>query len=109
MAPTASPLCPSFNTNKMSAMFVSWLPVFEISWPMKNSRKLRVASDWKVLPSTTTLDAPLPCASEVSEHNQAFKGLKERLSAFIIDPPPRAHAGGHRRRGDQAPRERVRR
>ena len=30
----------SFSTNRMSATLVSQLPVFEISWPMKKSRKL---------------------------------------------------------------------
>src|SRR5438045_3236665 len=40
--PTATPLLVRWSTNRVRATSVSQLPVLEISWPMKNSRKLRV-------------------------------------------------------------------
>ena len=40
-APTATPLLVRCRTSSVSATIVSQLPEFEISWPMKNRRKLR--------------------------------------------------------------------
>jgi len=39
--PTPSPLPVILSTSRVRATLVSQLPVFEISWPTKNSRKLR--------------------------------------------------------------------
>ena len=46
--PRATPLSVSFRTSSVWATRVSQLPIWEMSWPPKNSRKLRTCSDRKV-------------------------------------------------------------
>ncbi len=46
--PTAAPLPVRWSTRSVSATMVSQLPVFEIVWPTKNSRKLRERNDERV-------------------------------------------------------------
>ena len=47
-SPRANPLSVSFSTSNAWAMRVSQLPIWEISWPPKNRRKLRTRSDSNV-------------------------------------------------------------
>ena len=72
MIPTATPLPVIVSTSRMRATVVSQLPEFEISWPMKNSLKLRFLKEIKV-----TLNARLkrgarglPCISRLTQSLQ---------------------------------------
>ena len=48
-SPTAIPLLVRWRTSRVSATFVSQLPVLDTSCPTKNSRKLRMRSDENVV------------------------------------------------------------
>src|SRR4051812_30621659 len=53
-SPIATPLPPRCRTSRVSARLVNQLPVFEISWPTKNRRKLRWRNDANVPVKLTT-------------------------------------------------------
>src|SRR6476659_11169779 len=77
-APSAMPLSVSLRTSSVCATSVSQLPICEISWPVKNSRKLRTRSDRKVASKVRRI------AVTPSRHSRVLGQLGERHGAIVV-------------------------